>query len=457
MEEKETSTSLKKRTVIFAIPKFGASLLLGIVGFALLKLYSDGYGIDETKVTYVISLGYIAIAISQSFFGWLSDATYISKIGRRKPYIFVLTPVMFISFICLFLPTLFLKNPSENTLYTWLLVFNILFEISYAVTTPYQAWMAEQFSVKERPKVSQIQNMASHIGNGIMIIFTMVVIPNFAIEVAADPTSLPLTYMLSIIFFGGFFFILFYLAAFTMPTEKPPESKPNLLRNLKLILTNKNFMLVQLMQGLASLGWITITTIMLKYVTNVLGFTGLINLVVSGCLLVGILLALYIWRKLIQKVGKKRSILGVFLFAAIVATTSVVGLIEMPDIVRYIFGFAFMLGIAGSLGGWFLFPAIYYADLAEDDQISTGELKAGIFVGFPSIILNLFQALGTFILGQLYRIFPIITIGSFVAGTALTFNMAEVLWGPMVMIFMLISYFYTKFLIKLDFDWEKKR
>jgi Na+/melibiose symporter-like transporter len=451
MEEQQFKTSLKRRTFIFAFPKFGASLLLGIVGFALLKLYSDGYGIDETKVTYATTLGYISIAISQAFFGWLSDAKYFPKLGRRKPYILILTPIMFVSFICLFLPTLFLKNPSGDMLFNWLLVWNILFEISYAVTTPYQAWMAEEFSVNERPKVSQIQNMASNIGNGLMILFTIIVIPNFADDVAADPTSLPTTYLLSIIIFGVFFFVLFYLAAFTMPTERPPETKPNLWRNLKIILKNKNFMLVQVMQGLASMGWITITTIMLKYVTNVLGLTGTINMVVSAVLLIGILLALYVWRKIIQKIGKKRSILGVFLFAAIVVVFSVVGLVNMPLIVRYIFGFAFMLGIAGSLGGWFLFPSIYYADLAEDDSISTGELKAGIFAGFPSIILNLFQALATFILGQLYRITPDITVGT------LSFDMAEVLWGPIVVVFLLAAYFFTKYLIKLDFDWEKNK
>jgi len=451
MSDIVTKTSLRKRTFIFAIPKFGASLLLGIVGFALLKLYSDGYGIDETRVTYATTLGYIAIAISQAFFGWLSDATYSPKFGRRKPYILILTPIMFVSFICLFLPTLFLQNPSEDTLFLWLLIWNILFEISYAVTTPYQAWMAEQFSVNDRPKVSQIQNMSSHIGNGLMVLFTIIVIPTFADEVALDPTSLPLNYMLSIIIFGALFFILFYLAAFTMPTERPPEFKPNLFRNLKIILKNKNFMLVQLMQGIASMGWIIITTIMLKYVTNVLNFKGTINMVVSVVLLVGILLALYVWRKIIQSIGKKRSTLGVFLFAVIVVATSVIGLVDMPNTIRLIFGFAFMLGIAGSLGGWFLFPGIYYADLAEDDQISTGELKAGIFTGFPSIILNLFQALATFIIGQLYRILPDVTVGT------LTFDMTEVLWGPICLIFLLAAYFYTKYLIKLDFEWEKKR
>jgi Na+/melibiose symporter-like transporter len=213
------------------------------------------------------------------------------------------------------------------------------------------------------------------------------------------------------------------------------------------------------MQGLASLGWIIITTIMLKYVTNVLGLVGTINILVSACLLVGILLALYIWRKIIQKYGKKKSILAVFLFAAAVVATSVLGLVEMPSTVRLIFGFAFMLGIAGSLGGWFLFPAIYYADLAQDDQVSTGELKAGIFAGFPSIILNLFQALGTFLLGQLYLILPDVTVGSYVfpdLGTALTFNMAEVIWGPIVTVIMIGTFFYTKYLIKLDFEWEKK-
>lgn len=110
-----------------------------------------------------------------------------------------------------------------------------------------------------------------------------------------------------------------------------------------------------------------------------------------------------------------------------------------------------MLGNAGSLGGWFLFPSIYYADLAEDDQISTGELKAGIFAGFPSILLNLFQVLATFIIGQLYRILPDFTVD------ALSFDLTEVLWGPLCLVFLLATYFFTKFLIKLDFEWEKKK
>lgn len=83
----------------------------------------------------------------------------ILKIGGRKPYVFLLAPVLVISFICLLIPQLFLDNPSDQTLLGWLLLWNTLFEISYAVTTPYQAWMAEQFNVHDRPKCSQIQNI----------------------------------------------------------------------------------------------------------------------------------------------------------------------------------------------------------------------------------------------------------------------------------------------------------
>lgn len=109
-----------------------------------------------------------------------------------------------------------------------------------------------------------------------------------------------------------------------------------------------------------------------------------------------------------------------------------------------------MFGIAAILGGWYLFPYIVYADVAEDDEKKTGDLKAGVYQGFPSIILNLFQAVGALLVGAIFEL-PEITVGG---GTP--YSMGLVIFGPICSVILLVSYFYTKKYVTLDFNWEKE-
>ncbi len=90
---------------------------------------------------------------------------------------------------------------------------------------------------------------------------------------------------------------------------------------------------------------------------------------------------------------------------------------------------------------------IWFADLAEDDQKRTGEMKAGIYIGFPSIALNLFQALGPIILGAVNE------IAYSIPGTAVPIGL--VLWGPVCSLFLIVAYFVARNYIKWGFDWEK--
>ena len=87
--------------------------------------------------------------------------------------------------------------------------------------------------------------------------------------------------------------------------------------------------------------------------------------------------------------------------------------------------------------------------MAEDDEKSTGELKAGIYTGFPSILLNIFQALGAFILGI------IVSLPNIRVGTS-SFSIGLVIWGPICSIILICSYIFTKKLLTFDFDWERK-
>ncbi|MFX1503013.1 MAG: hypothetical protein ACFFDH_18780 [Promethearchaeota archaeon] len=101
------------------------------------------------------------------------------------------------------------------------------------------------------------------------------------------------------------------------------------------------------------------------------------------------------------------------------------------------------------LRGWFLFPYIICAYVAEDDEKNTGKLKAGIYTGFLNTILNIFQAGGAFFIGAILSLPEISSTETF------SYSMGLALFGPIVSVILLISYFFTKKFIKLDFDWEK--
>jgi GPH family glycoside/pentoside/hexuronide:cation symporter len=444
-EKSRTST---RKMLFYGSARLSSAMVLGIEGFALFTLYYVGYGVPAFLVTSAQAIGYLVIGLSQFLLGWISDAKY-SRWGRRKPYIIIFTPLLAISFFSLVFPSLFVPDLNDKiSLFLWFLIWDIGFKVGYSMTTVYQAWMPEQFEVRSRPKVSQIQNYFNYIGNAIMIVVSMLVLTSFVGQLEVDiNAAIPTDYLIILVFFAIVLMVLFYLVAFLMPTEQYYEIKTNLVENIKTTVKNKNFELTILMIGLSSLAWSQISNVMLTYTQVVLDFSTTEYLIAAVLLIIGVFIFLYLWRKLIEKKGKKPTLLYILLFAMIYLPLTLVGLIPMSS--TLVFGIIFIIGIAAMLGGWGLFPYIIYADLAEDDEKSTGNLKAGAYAGFPAIPLNAFQAFGVFVLGVAISSLPDVTVGT------LTFSLGLVVWGPICSVFLLISYFYTRKYVKLDFDWEK--
>lgn len=441
-----------RKKLLFAFPRVGSSLVIGLEGFALFNLYYTGYGLSALLVTLTQALGFIVIGFGQFFFGWISDAKY-TKWGRRKPYIVMLAPLLGISFIFLFLPGLLLPDLSDKVaLFIWLLIWDLLFKISYSLTTVYQSWMAEQFINSERPKVSQFQNYFNWIGNGSMAIVSLLVLTKYVTDLVDSPSDpnipIPSAFMLCIILFGIIATLAFILVGIFMPKEPNFEIKTNLKENLKIVLKNRNYLLITLMIGISSLAWSLLNDALLAYTQGVLFLVDMDFYIIAGFLILGIFSFLFIWRRILEKRGKKNTLLIIFLFAVITLPISLLALIEAFP--RLLLGMFFIIIATGSLGGWYLFPYIIYADIAQDDEQQTGELKAGIYAGFNSIILNIFQAFGVFVLGVAIEGLPIITL------TGESVALGLILFGPISSLILLVAYFYTRKFVKLDFEWEKK-
>ncbi|MFX0138961.1 MAG: MFS transporter [Candidatus Hodarchaeota archaeon] len=437
-----TKTTLSK-IIIFSTPKLGTSIIMGFADFALFTLYALAYQVTPILVGLALGLGKLTIAASQFFFGWISDSKY-TRFGRRKPYLIIMSPILGFSFILLLLPSLIIDLNDLQGLFVWLLLWYQIFNICYGVTSPYGSWMAEQFTVEDRPRAAQYQSGFSFVGNAIMILFSMVVLTAFIERIQEAPDIIPPEFLFNVIIFGTIPVVFFYLASFLMPTEYNFKIESSVFQNLKTILTHKNFLLVTVMQGIASIAIVMIGNTMLQYIILVLQLKDEEYYIVAALMIFGILGFLYIWRRIIEKIGKKRSLLCMFLALILFLPLTLLGLIPMDS--YFALGIIFILGLAGCLGGWYLFPAIMYADIAEDDEKKTGELKAGIYQGFPSITLNIFQAIGLFLLGIILDL-PV--IGN------LPYSIGFILWGPICSAVLIVAYFYSRKFIQLDFKWEK--
>ncbi len=350
----------------------------------------------------------------------------------------ILSPILTISFLLLLLPILVIDYTNATALFSWLLIWNIIFNLSYGITSPYLSWMAEQFTVEDRPKASQYLSIIGFNGTAVMSVFSLLVLTDFDDKLKANPDTIPAEFLYSVIIFSVLPLILFYLATFLIQKEPHFKIESKMIQNLKIILKNKNFLLVTVMQGICSVAFIMIGTTMLLFTEIVLQLKDRDYYIVAGLMVIGIIVAIYLWRKLIERFGKKQTLLYVFLSAIIFLPTTLIGAIPMDSYL--IFGIIFILGIATCLGGWFLFPNIMYADIAEDDEKETGELRAGIYMGFPSITLNIFQSIGLFLLGIILD---------------LPKDLGFLIWGPICSIILIIAYLYTKRFIKIDFEWEK--
>ncbi len=173
-----------------------------------------------------------------------------------------------------------------------------------------------------------------------------------------------------------------YFCIFYMPVEKAPKSKSVFKEDFKKVWNDKNYLKMIFIQALCSLGWAMMNGLLLGYVDKVLALTGMNKIIVAGLLIIILIAALSFWRKKVETIGKKNTLILLFKVAIIAAPISLIGLFAFSRsiIVAIIFVFA----IAVSQSGWTIFPYIIYADLAENAEKRDGEMYAGLYTGFPA-------------------------------------------------------------------------
>ncbi|MHA1973031.1 MAG: MFS transporter [Candidatus Hodarchaeales archaeon] len=445
-----------KEKLSYGIGRLGSSITMDMADLFTGYVYFAFFGLEENPFLAFlgVALGKIVIAFSSYLSGYVSDRTN-TKWGRRKPFIIIGAPLLAIAFFLLYSPHLFLPpNSDPGLIFGYLLLFNSLYQGLYGfLLTPFQSWMPEITVEQERLEISGYQNtvnlVAFLIGAGSAFILPAILGgKSEEIDLLAPNSLLPflsngLVITLFIAIFALAVVIFFVPSVIIIKAKEVFIPKPSFIEELRVVISNKNYIMWTFSRGFLSVALSIIMGIVLSWIDKALQF-GTIEYLLFGITLLGTIFVGFIWWiKFGNRNGKTRSFIVAMLWMAFfMPLTFIVGQIPLfssilplgadLDVLLQALLFVILVGIGVS--GFYILPYPIVADIVEEDERRTGESRAGIYYGFESIPLNFFQFCGYLVVGFLLENLPVIT-----DWRGFEYSQGFILWGPISVVFILFS------------------
>ena len=435
------------KKVGYAMGRFGPSFLITMIQMTAFYVYGTRFELNWFLNGISLSASYVVIGLTHWLTGYYSDGLD-TRWGRRRPFVVLGTPGIVILGFLLFVPNWFVNtaDPSlELLVFTYYLVILCLFKFFYAFTmTAHQSWLPEITNEDERPLVSGLMNtfnFAADSSGAILGFATPLLFVGESPAMLSD-TGLTLLLVFCVIT------LLFMLPSMTVIREKPDivAVKRSLIEETKTAVANRTFVGWTLAVGFLSFTFIAMTQQMVGFIQEVLLLDTIETLMPPALTMLGsTIVCFYLWLLGIRRLGKKKSLMiGLIMLAIITPLTPFLrgfgGVIGYTTI-----AIIFFAPVGAGMAIYYLMSYVVPADIAQVDELVTGESRAGIYTGFIGVPLNMFQAASAVLLGAFMELSVILT-GSELWGL--------MWWGPVFAPFLLIAAFILRY-IDIDPDFEK--
>ena len=430
----------------YSMGRFGPSFLMTMITMAVFYVYGTSFQLNWFLNGISLAASYIVIGLTHWFTGYYSDRLE-GRWGRRKPFVVLGTPGIVITAFLLFVPNWFIDttNPAlQLVLFTYYLGLLCLFKFFYAFTmTAHQAWLPEITDEQERPLVSGFMNtfnFAADSAGGILGFMTPLLF------VSGPPEQLSEIGLNLLLLFCGIT-LIFMLPSMTVIRAKPGiiPIQRSLREETRVAVRNRTFIGWTLVVGFLSFTLIAITQSLVGFLQEVMFLVSIETLAPAALAMLGsTMVFFYLWLTVIKKLGKKRSLfIGLLLLAIFTPLSSV--LRDIGAAIGYTTAAVlFFVPIGAGMSIYYLMSYVVPADIAQVDEIMTGESRSGIYTGFIGVPLNVFQAASSVLLGGLMQLSVIMTGGELVG---------LMLWGPVFAPFLLVAAFILRY-IDIDPDFE---
>lgn len=385
---------------------------------------SDGFGLTLGLVGLIITLSRFTDVITDPIIGFLSDKIR-TRWGRRKPFMFVGTPIYALGVWLLFVPPIEFTDVSLlgfefNIGYPYLFLMVALVYLGSTIKDlPYLAWGAElSRNYNERTLVTSWREGFGVTGS-LISAFTPAIILFFGYTKPTDAVwflSMAMCIVMPIL----------VLNAITVVPEYPVrevKTKIPLKDSLKVVVRNGPYMRLIIIFAFSSLGSAMTNSLSFFFVKHVLLAGDLYGLYLAPYF-VSQIAAIPLWFMLSRKVGKHRATMWAIgwyafwsCFIPIIAMTPQLwySAFEIPHLLSFLpadthasvtahfdgietgkfLFFVIIMCLKGSaIGALSALPAAMAADVVDVDTAQTGEQRAGAYFSIWSMIRKGAYALG---------------------------------------------------------------
>ena len=365
------------------------SVALLPVGVYVQPHYAE-LGISLSVIAAIIVVARLSDGVTDPLIGVLSDKLR-TRIGRRKPWIILGTPLLMLSIYMLFLPP---PAPSVWYFGFWIVMIYFAFTL---VNLPYFAWGAELSpDYNERTRITGRREQFHYFGvviatalplaAGILIYLAMAdntlesLLGDLSAELGAVMESragnldVILDWLSTFILFALPVTVVLALVFVREPDQVViPRSKPTFRASLRVVRRNGPYVRLVVCYSVSTVGGAMTGALSFFFCKHVIDAGEWYSLYLLVYYLAATL-GLFFWTWLAGKIGKHRSFIALIIWYSVWASF-------IPFIPPGWFGvFLFIMTMKGCTEGAMLaIPAAMAADVVDIDSARTGEQRAGMY------------------------------------------------------------------------------
>ena len=355
-----------------------------VISFYYLIFLTDVVRISPALAGTVILISKIYDSITDPFEGLIADRTR-TKLGRRRPYLLIGIPLVFLSFIALFYPY---SMESETMRFVSVVLSYLFFStIVSIVMLNYNALHSEiTLDYHERSTLSTIRILFSTIASAVAAFFPMEIVNSFP--------DIRTGYIVMGVIFGAFFALPF-IATVSATKERPefqktPEPfdwKEAFIEPFK----NRTFVYTLAMYLFAFVAIDTVSTIVIYFVNYYLKHSVDANDVIIVMTAFQVVSLPMFW--FISKRSSK--VRGYTVGLGIWAIAMLFSFLLGPDTPStWVYAFAGMVGLG--TGGIVVMIYAIFPDIPDVDELASGERREGIYSALVTFIRKFSSALAIF-------------------------------------------------------------
>ncbi|WP_139993876.1 MFS transporter [Paenibacillus paridis] len=338
--------------------------------------YVDVLGVEPGLISVAMVIHGIVNAVLNPLFGHISDRTS-SRFGRRIPYmLFGMVPLAAL-FTAIWFP---LGTGTEVFWYflTIVLLYDILFVM---VVLNYSALFPEMFTtMKERATVSSWRQMFGIVGMIIGVALPPLVYGNLG----WGP--------MGAIFAG--IALVFFIVMVSSSKEKTvvDREKIGFVESLKFTFSNKAFVLFVIGSFFVQFTFAMLPAAIPFFTKYVLGAEDASNTILLGAIFIAAIPCVYLWGRLVQKWGARKTVLiAVSIYALAMVPFVFVSSVAAAALAAAAIG----IGLAGLL----VLLDVLLSEIIDEDEQRTKVRREGMYFGMNGFIVKWGVSLQAVVLG----------------------------------------------------------